>query len=130
LKYQAVAAGLGVLDEVAQTASRPAHHQAADCRCHAAVGNDDTVRACRDFGETAERRSGHVIKGDKLYVEGDLCLNDSTDREGKQRTGSTVAAWRVERLGEICSLPHGRAVRRNASTIPVSISTLYAARTF
>jgi hypothetical protein len=33
--------------------------------------------------------------------EGTLRLKEWTDREGKQRTGLDVAAWKVERLGEI-----------------------------
>src|SRR5262249_46908687 len=68
-----------------------------------AVGKDEDTQWVRvaAFGETAERLIGRVVKGDRVYVEGDLRLNHWIDREGKPRSGLSVAARKVERLGEI-----------------------------
>ena len=68
-----------------------------------AVGKDDDTQWVRValFGDTAERVAGSIAKGDKLYVEGTLRLNTWTDREGKQRTGLSVAAWKAEKVGQI-----------------------------
>jgi single-strand DNA-binding protein len=68
-----------------------------------AVGKDEDTQWVRvaAFGEAAERLIGRVVKGDRVYVEGDLRLNQWSDREGKPRSGLSVAARKVERLGEI-----------------------------
>jgi single-strand DNA-binding protein len=68
-----------------------------------AVGSDHDVQWVRVavFGETGERLAGHLHKGDKLYVEGTIKLNTWTDKEGQQRTGLSVAAWKAEKLGQI-----------------------------
>ena len=68
-----------------------------------AVGRDEETQWVRValFGDTAARIAGSVAKGDKLYIEGTLKLNSWTDREGKQRTGLSVAAWKAEKLAQI-----------------------------
>jgi single-strand DNA-binding protein len=68
-----------------------------------AVGKDDETQWVRvaAFGETAEHLIGRVVKGDRVYVEGDLRLNQWIDREGKPRSSLSVAARKVEKLGEI-----------------------------
>jgi single-strand DNA-binding protein len=68
-----------------------------------AVGKDGETQWVRvaAFGETAEHLIGRVVKGDRIYVEGDLRLNQWTDREGKPRSGLSVAARKVEKLGDI-----------------------------
>jgi single-strand DNA-binding protein len=68
-----------------------------------AVGKDEDTQWVRvaAFAETAERPIGRVVKGDRVYVEGDLRLNQWTDREGKPGSGLSVAARKVEKLGEI-----------------------------
>src|SRR5262249_8593981 len=63
-------------------------------------GDTQWVRVAA-FGETAERLIGRIVKGDKVYVEGDLRLNYWTDREGKPRSGHSVVARKVEKLGKI-----------------------------
>jgi single-strand DNA-binding protein len=70
---------------------------------NAAVGSGDDVQWVRVavFGDLAEGLAGHVLKGDRLYCEGRLKLNEWTDREGKSRTGLSVAAWKIEKLGQI-----------------------------
>lgn len=36
-----------------------------------------------------------------MYVEGCLSLNTWTSRDGAERTGLSVSAWRIEVLGRI-----------------------------
>lgn len=42
-----------------------------------------------------------VAKGDRVYVEGRLKLESWTAKDSAQRSGLKVAAWKVERIGEI-----------------------------
>lgn len=51
------------------------------------------------FGSRASSLT--IVKGDKIYVEGRLKLEGWTGRDGVERQGLKVAAWRIERLGEI-----------------------------
>jgi single-stranded DNA-binding protein len=52
------------------------------------------------FEEKARALEG-LAKGTELYVEGRLSLNTWTGKDGQQRTGLSVAVWRVEVLGRI-----------------------------
>jgi single-strand DNA-binding protein len=51
------------------------------------------------FGDKATSIS--VAKGDRIYVEGRLKLENWTSKIGEAKSGMKVAAWKVERLGEI-----------------------------
>jgi single-stranded DNA-binding protein len=53
------------------------------------------------FGDRAQQLAGHHHKGDRIYAEGRLKLDTWTGKDGKERTGIKVAAWRVEQLGQI-----------------------------
>jgi single stranded DNA-binding protein len=53
------------------------------------------------FGEVAERIAASVIKGDKVYCEGSLCLERWTTSDGQDRADLNCAAWKVEKLGQI-----------------------------
>ena len=50
------------------------------------------------FGETATRLAG-AAKGTRLYVEGTLSLDYWTDKDGGERHGLNVAAWKCEKIG-------------------------------
>jgi single-stranded DNA-binding protein len=67
------------------------------------VGDSDEGQWVRVaiFGERAQQLVGQLHKADKVYVEGRLKLKTWTAPDGQQRTGLDVAAWKVERLGEI-----------------------------
>jgi single-strand DNA-binding protein len=53
------------------------------------------------FRDKATQLGSTLHKGDRVYVEGRISLNTWTDQQGQQRAGLKVAAWKVERLGEI-----------------------------
>ena len=55
--------------------------------------------ACRRLLTT--NSSPAISTGDKIYAEGRLKLDTWTGKDGKERTGLNVAAWRVEQLGQI-----------------------------
>src|SRR5262245_639765 len=67
----------------------------------ACVGDGDDAQWLRVavFGEKAT--SLRVAKGDRVYVEGRIKLENWTGRDGQPRSGLKVAAWRLQRLGEI-----------------------------
>lgn len=48
------------------------------------------------FGKTAEIVESHIHTGDKIIVEGRLSARPYTDKEGKNRKLTTVAATRIE----------------------------------
>ncbi len=50
------------------------------------------------FGEIAERLAG-AAKGTRLYVEGTLRLEEWKDRDGFDKHGLSVAAWKCEKVG-------------------------------
>lgn len=52
------------------------------------------------FGGRAVELSESLKKGDKLYVEGRLSLRTWT-KDGEQKTGLNVAAWKTELLNQI-----------------------------
>jgi len=90
-------------------------------RLSMAVGNGDDTQwvSVLTFGEIAEQLCAAMHKGDKLYVEGTLRLNEWTGREGEKRTGLSVAAWKAEKLGAIGrskTAPSERRARSAASS--------------
>src|SRR5690606_16888157 len=68
-----------------------------------AIGTGDDAQFVRVsiFGETAERIAAAIDKGSKLYAEGNLRLSQWTDKDGRERSGLSVAAWKCELLGQI-----------------------------
>jgi single-strand DNA-binding protein len=50
------------------------------------------------FGENAERLAG-AAKGTRLYVEGTIKLEEWKDKDGFDKHGLSVAAWKCERIG-------------------------------
>lgn len=71
-------------------------------RLNVAVGADDSLQwvSTAVFGEGAQELAGRLHKGDRVYVEGRLTLR-TWEKDGQTHAGLNVAAWRVERLGEI-----------------------------
>jgi single stranded DNA-binding protein len=67
------------------------------------VGAGDNIQWARVavFGEAAECVAGSLEKGDRVYVEGRLQLNEWTAKDGEKRAGLSVAAWKCEKLGQI-----------------------------
>lgn len=53
------------------------------------------------FGEIAEKLAGRAKKGDRVYVEGSLTINQWNDTHGEVKHGLNVAAWKVERVASI-----------------------------
>ena len=71
-------------------------------RMSLAVGNGDntawvSVITSVNVDELAEQ----LHKGDKAYAEGHLSFSKWTGRDGVERSGLSLAAWRVEPLGQI-----------------------------
>ena len=50
------------------------------------------------FGENAERLAG-AAKGTRLYVEGTLKQEEWKDKDGFDKHGLSVAAWKCEKVG-------------------------------
>lgn len=69
----------------------------------AGVGEGEAVQWARVavFGERAIELSRMLAKGNKVYVEGRLTLQEWTGKGGEARHGLNVAAWRVEPLRQI-----------------------------
>jgi single stranded DNA-binding protein len=67
------------------------------------VGDGDNVQWVRIavFGERARELSAVLHKGDRVYVEGAIRLNEWTGKDGEKRAGLSVAAWKCEKLGQI-----------------------------
>ena len=72
------------------------------CRLSVSVGEGDAVTwvSVAVFEEKARALAG-LAKGIEVYVEGRLSLNAWTGRDGAERTGLSVSAWRIEVLGRI-----------------------------
>jgi single-strand DNA-binding protein len=68
-----------------------------------AVGEDENTQwvSVAVFGSRAEELAGSLKKGDRIYAEGRLRLNSWQAKDGSQQCGLSVAAWRVEVLGQI-----------------------------
>jgi single stranded DNA-binding protein len=85
-----------------------------------AVGNGEDTQWVRTvvFGEVAERLASVLKKGDRLYAEGAVRLNNWIDKEGKQRAGLSVACSKAEALGKI-----GRSKPPKPKTTPDNTTT-------
>jgi single stranded DNA-binding protein len=72
------------------------------CRLSVGVGEGDEVTwvSVVVFEEKAKVLE-RTPKGVEVYVEGRISLNTWTGKDGQQRTGLSVTAWRVEVLGQI-----------------------------
>jgi single-stranded DNA-binding protein len=70
------------------------------CRLSVGVieGNELTWVSVAVFEEKARALAG-LAKGVEVYVEGRLTMNTWEGKDGQQRTGLSVSAWRVEILG-------------------------------
>jgi single-strand DNA-binding protein len=60
------------------------------------------------FGELATRLHPDLKKGTEVHVEGKLRLESWTGKDGKERTGLSVAGSRVDVLGRIGYDPYQR----------------------
>jgi single-stranded DNA-binding protein len=67
------------------------------------VGEGENVQwvGVATFGANAHALVTGLTKGNRVYVEGRIKLEAWTGKDGVQRSGLKVAAWKVERLGEI-----------------------------
>jgi len=69
---------------------------------NAAIGEGETVQYCNVavFGDVAAKLSGQISKGSKIYAEGRLKL-DKWQKDGQERSGLSLAAWRCDLIGQI-----------------------------
>ncbi len=65
------------------------------------------------FGDTAHELAANLHKGSRVYVEGRLTLNSWKAKDGTDRTGLNVAAWKVEPL---CQIGERRPKKPKANT--------------
>src|SRR5262245_58334659 len=67
------------------------------------VGDGDNIQWVRIavFGERAQELSAILRKGDRVYVEGAIRLNEWTGKDGEKHAGLSVAAWKCEKLVQI-----------------------------
>jgi single-strand DNA-binding protein len=72
------------------------------------------------FNTRATELAGTLHKGDRVYVEGRISLDTWTDQQGQQRAGLKVAAWKVERLGNIGNNKPPKPNADAAQAAPVS----------
>ena len=88
----------------------------------AAIGEGDDVQWLQVavFGSRAEELASTLKKGDRIYAEGRLRLNSWQAKDGSQQFGLSVAAWRVEVLGQI------GAKRPRKPKVTASKSEVYA----
>lgn len=73
------------------------------CSFPVAVGEGEAVQWVRvaAFRQAAALVLEHCRKGGRVYVEGRLTLDTWTAKDGAERHGLSVAAWRVEPIGLI-----------------------------
>ncbi|MGI8425195.1 MAG: single-stranded DNA-binding protein [Actinomycetota bacterium] len=89
-------------------------------RLSVGVGEGDHVTwvSVSVFEEKARALEG-LVKGTEVYAEGRLSLNAWTGRDGAERTGLSVVAWRIEVLGQIGGRPgRAKARRERAEAVP------------
>ena len=67
-------------------------------RIRVGVGKDDDIQwiSVAVFGKAAEA-AAELKKGDKIYIEGTIKLDQWTGNDGVERTGLSVAAFKCER---------------------------------
>jgi single-strand DNA-binding protein len=61
------------------------------------------------FGQLATELHPELKKGTEVYCEGRLRLDSWTGRDGRERSGLSVAGSRVEVLGELALIPTRRS---------------------
>jgi single-stranded DNA-binding protein len=89
-------------------------------RLRAGVGKDDDVQwvSVAVFGKHAEA-AAELKKGDRIYCEGTIKLDQWTGNDGIERTGLSVAAWKCERTHLIGKNKPGReGESRPMRTVP------------
>jgi single-strand DNA-binding protein len=71
-------------------------------RFSVSIGEGDDAQFCNVavFGDVAAKLSGHIAKLSKVYCEGRLKL-DRWEKDGQQRSGLSLAAWRCDPIGQI-----------------------------
>jgi single-strand DNA-binding protein len=72
------------------------------------------------FGETAEKLAG-AAKGTRLYVEGSLKLEEWQDKDGFDKHGLSVAAWKCEMVG-VSAIGRNKPKREPDHSAPVTAS--------
>jgi single-strand DNA-binding protein len=87
-----------------------------------AVGSGDDTQWVRvaAFGDRAQELVKELRKGDRVYVEGRLTMR-SWQKDGETQVGLNVAAWRVEKLGQIGRNKAGRAAAPRRQTAPAAL---------
>jgi single-stranded DNA-binding protein len=72
------------------------------CRFSVAIGSGDEAQwvIVAAFGDMAERAARELEKADRIYCEGSIKL-DRWQKDGEQKSGLGVAAWKVLKLGQI-----------------------------
>ena len=67
-------------------------------RLRVCVGKDDAVQwvSLAVFGKGAEA-AGVLKKGDRIYAEGTIKIESWTGKDGVERHGLSVAAWKCDR---------------------------------
>ena len=68
-----------------------------------AVGSGDMVQyvSVALFGDTVADTAARLTKGERVYVEGRIKVNAWTDKDGRERSGLSVASFNVVPLGQI-----------------------------
>jgi single-stranded DNA-binding protein len=71
-------------------------------RMRVGVGRDDAVQwvSVAVFGKAAEH-AADLTKGDRVYCEGSIKLDEWTGQDGVKRTGLSVAAFKCEQTHRI-----------------------------
>jgi single stranded DNA-binding protein len=71
------------------------------CRLSVGVEGDEVTWVSVAVFEERARALEGLAKGVEVYVEGRLSMNTWEGKDGQQRTGLSVAAWRIDVLGQI-----------------------------
>lgn len=89
-------------------------------RCSVAVDDEkaDEPQWCSVayFGEDAEQIHERLSKGAEVYAEGYLKLNRWTTRDGEERSGLNLVAWRLIALGAVGWKDGGSSSRPSTRT--------------
>lgn len=90
----------------------------------AGVGEGDDKQWLRVvvFGEMAQAIAPRLHKGGRIYVEGKLSQDEWKGKDGQQRHGLKVAAFRVELLNQI-GRNRPRKAKAKAPVLPVPGAT-------
>jgi|SRR6516165_5581318 len=88
------------------------------CGCALAIGKDDDLQwvSVAVFGKAAET-AGALKKQDRVYIEGSIRLDNWTGKDGAERHGLSVAAFKCEATHRI-----GRNRIRNQETANAPIA--------